>query len=224
MAECLICHIGFPEPKEEDSLRVEKGMVFDHSSDSWAGVCPSCRAKILAKPGDARVALRPDEMRQIEADWKVRAEAAEAEVKKLRGGLTKISAIRDSIVGFQNVGWSEHIYPLVAALHDVGFDGVGYDEARKETRTLLDRAEAAEALADRLAVALKEIAVDWWPPTHKSGICKECGEWTPARHPEAHDHAENCTADAEYRRRADKRMLARNALNEWRKARGKDKA
>jgi hypothetical protein len=185
MAECLICHIGFPEPKEEDSLRVEKGMVFDHSSDSWAGVCPSCRAKILAKPGDARVALRPDEMRQIEADWKVRAEAAEAEVKKLRGGLTKISAIRDSIVGFQSVGWSEHIYPLVAVLHDVGFDGVGYDEARKETRTLLDRAEAAEALADRLADMLQKNMARPWLVSEKRALRKGAAaaleEWRKAR-------------------------------------------
>lgn len=38
---------------------------------------------------------------------------------------------------------------------------------------------------------------DWWPPTDRQGGCLVCGKWTPARHPEAHDHAEGCTAYAE---------------------------
>lgn len=78
--------------------------------------------------------------------------AARAEV--LEAALTKINSIRDSIIGFQNVGWSEHIYPLVAALGEAGFEGVGYDEARKNVRTLLDQLEAAEARCKRLEEAL----------------------------------------------------------------------
>ena len=45
--------------------------------------------------------------------------------------LVKISAIRDSIIGRQTVNWSMHVYPLVAALHEAGFPGAGYEEARK---------------------------------------------------------------------------------------------
>jgi len=161
---------------------------------------------LAMKPGDTLVILRPDEMRQIEAGWKARAEAAEAELKKLRGGLTKISAIRDSIVGFQSVGWSEHIYPLVAVLHDVGFDGVGYDEARKETRTLLDRAEASEALADRLAGATRD------------GLgMLEIFLMTQDSCP-----TEAVVAMLDMGPKVEEKL--RYALNEWRKARGKDKA
>lgn len=45
--------------------------------------------------------------------------------------LGKINRIRNSIVGYQNVNWSKHIYPLVAALEEAGYRGLGYEEARK---------------------------------------------------------------------------------------------
>jgi len=61
--------------------------------------------------------------------------------------LNKIDAIRNSIIGFQSVGWSEHIYPLVAALGDAGFPGAGYEASRKNVSTLLEQIKAAEARA-----------------------------------------------------------------------------
>ena len=64
---------------------------------------------------------------------------------RLRAALDKINAIRNSIVGRQKVNWSEHIYPLVAALNDAGIVGQPYAEARSEVGTLLARAVSAEA-------------------------------------------------------------------------------
>lgn len=66
-----------------------------------------------------------------------RAERAEA-------ALAKVNAIRNSIIGSQTVNWSEHVYPLVAALEAAGFPGLGYDEARQNVGTLIGRASQAE--------------------------------------------------------------------------------
>ena len=64
--------------------------------------------------------------------------------------LTKINAIRDSIVGSQTLNWSEHIYPLVAVLDRAGYVGVGYTASRANLGTLFEqndtlKAELAEA-------------------------------------------------------------------------------
>lgn len=47
-------------------------------------------------------------------------------------------------MGSQSVNWSEHIYPLVAALDESGHPGAGYEISRKNLGTVLARAEAAE--------------------------------------------------------------------------------
>lgn len=60
----------------------------------------------------------------------------------------RVSAIRDSIVGSQQFNWSEHAYPLVAALDAAGFNGAGYKIASANFGTLLDRLEKAEAERD----------------------------------------------------------------------------
>lgn len=79
-------------------------------------------------------------------------EAADA-IEALTKVLQTISAIRDDIVGRQAVTCSAHIYPLVAALGEAGFEGVGYDEARGKALTADQecdhlRAELAEAKAE----------------------------------------------------------------------------
>lgn len=64
-------------------------------------------------------------------DWDpVEALGVLEEIDRLTEALQKISEIRDSIIGRQNVNWSMHIYPLVAALGDAGFEGTEYPEAR----------------------------------------------------------------------------------------------
>jgi hypothetical protein len=58
--------------------------------------------------------------------------------------LRKINEIRNSIVGLNTLNWSEHVYPLVAALDAAGYEGMEYPEARKYYGTLLERAVKAE--------------------------------------------------------------------------------
>lgn len=70
--------------------------------------------------------------------------------------LRKINTIRNSIIGLQSLNWSEHVYPLVAALDEAGYEGMEYPEARKYFGTLLERAVKAE---DELA-ALRTTAAD----------------------------------------------------------------
>lgn len=67
----------------------------------------------------------------------------------LHTGMEKINAIRNSIIGFQTMGWSEHIYPLVAALQEAGFEGAGYEKARESVTADLEAMEAVRKwLAD----------------------------------------------------------------------------
>jgi hypothetical protein len=102
-------------------------------------------------------------------------EAADALAVK-DAALAKINDIRNSIIGCQAVNWSEHIYPLVAALEEAGIEGMEYPAARANVGTLLERAVSAEvALAAkdaeiaRLREALKpfihqmqrEFPVEW---------------------------------------------------------------
>ena len=48
----------------------------------------------------------------------------------LEDALTKIDAIRNDIIGRQKIGWSSHVYPLVAALDEAGYPGMEYEAAR----------------------------------------------------------------------------------------------
>jgi hypothetical protein len=56
------------------------------------------------------------------------------------------------------MNYSEHVYPLVAALDAVGMRGMPYSEALPKYGTMLERTLAAEAERDRLREALKQIA------------------------------------------------------------------
>lgn len=84
-----------------------------------------------------------------------------AYVAVLEKALGDINDIRNSIIGCQKINWSEHIYPLVAALNEAGIEGQSYPEARENVGTLIERAVAAEArvaeLEARLAEAVKVI-------------------------------------------------------------------
>jgi hypothetical protein len=109
-----------------------------------------------------------------------RAERAAAQVRadKAEGALTKIGAIRDSIVGTQSINWSEHIYPLVAALTEAGFEGAGYEISRKNMGTVIeqrDRAIAERDAAQAEAAAMR--AAIWIPvlsPTPPYRCCRIC--------------------------------------------------
>ncbi len=78
----------------------------------------------------------------------------DAEIVRLRGALAKIDEIRNSIIGYQSVNWSAHIYPLVAALGKAGYEGLGYKEASAKAQTqldLIDKLEGRIGLGEILA-------------------------------------------------------------------------
>ena len=87
----------------------------------------------------------------------------EADRDRLRAALGKINSIRNSIVGAQTVNWSEHVYPLVAALDEAGIAGLPYPEARAKVATLAeecDRLRAALAARDAELATAREKAVE----------------------------------------------------------------
>jgi hypothetical protein len=93
------------------------------------------------------------------------------EVERLATFAAKVDAIRNSIIGFQSVSWSEHIYPLVAALGDAGYPGIGYDAARANVDTLIAELRALEAENARLqaeATLLDAQAERLWVALFKS--------------------------------------------------------
>lgn len=55
--------------------------------------------------------------------------ALRADSERFKQALEKINVIRDNIIATQSIGWSRHIYPLVAALDEVGV-GCEIDAAR----------------------------------------------------------------------------------------------
>ena len=77
------------------------------------------------------------------------------ELETLRAALAKINVIRNSIVGAQTMNWSEHIYPLVAALNVAGYEGQPYPEARAYIGSVLDQRDAAEARAKHAEAELE---------------------------------------------------------------------
>jgi hypothetical protein len=115
--------------------------------------------ELLAKSTQLRpwdLASLPFTARREEAALIVAAVNA---LPELLDALTKIDAIRNSIIGRQCANWSMHIYPLVAALDEAGFGGDGYDVARPkaeaevsamnaEIDAAVARAERAEKLAN----------------------------------------------------------------------------
>jgi len=83
--------------------------------------------------------------------------AEKGQDEKNKTALLKINDIRNSIIGFQKINWSEHIYPLVAALDEAGIEGMGYPKAREYYGSLMERCNKAEAALEGLREALDAI-------------------------------------------------------------------
>lgn len=86
------------------------------------------------------------------------------EVAKLRAALGKVNDVRNSIIGSQQVNWSKHIYPLVAALSEAGIEGMEYPAAKERFATTLERITALEAENATLRTTL-----------HNARVNPECG-------------------------------------------------
>ncbi len=71
-----------------------------------------------------------------------------AKLEAAEKALDKINDIRNNIVGLQKINWSEHIYPLVAALNAAGLQGLHYPDAREYYGTMLERTKKAEKQRD----------------------------------------------------------------------------
>jgi hypothetical protein len=83
-----------------------------------------------------RAALAPDAGRAL-----LEAHARELAIRDT--ALDKINAIRNSIVAFQAINWSEHIYPLVAALNEAGIEGEPYPGNREYLGSIIDQRDKA---------------------------------------------------------------------------------
>lgn len=81
-----------------------------------------------------------------------RLERENAQLKKFA---MEVDEIRNSIIGTQTVNWSAHIYPLVAALQEIGYVGESYEEARAKASSQIDRIQLfREALETALIYLL----------------------------------------------------------------------
>jgi len=89
------------------------------------------------------------------------------QIEALEACCEKVNAIRNSIVGCQQFNFSEHAYPLVAALNAAGFVGEPYPAALASVGTLLERATNAERKLAEVRVLL-----DSWP----SGVMMSADE------------------------------------------------
>jgi hypothetical protein len=94
--------------------------------------------------------------------------AAASEVDSRDEALKAINEIRNSIIGLQSLNWSEHVYPLVAALDKAGYQGMDYPEARANYGTMLERAVKAEDALEALTANSSTQPATQAPSTQQS--------------------------------------------------------
>ena len=85
------------------------------------------------------------------------ARERDAAYAALDEALTKINAIRNSIIGYQTMNWSEHIYPLVAALNLADYTGEPWQEALGKAESQVDKIAALERQRDALVKVLEKV-------------------------------------------------------------------
>jgi hypothetical protein len=168
------------EMNMQDSFAVDVGAVrlASHEEvDPCPGKCKTCdRETKFTKhsvpwcqiPGSGDCAAHAVDWRAVAKDFEDGAAAEARAGDQARAALRKISDIRDSIIGTQSVNWSEHVYPLVAALDEAGYPGAEYKEARKNIGTTLERVAILERRIDhhielqKSAEAKTETIRVWW--------------------------------------------------------------
>jgi hypothetical protein len=132
-----------------------------------------------SEPGIVRFVVRTSMDNDVHymsaSEWRS-LEAYAAEVGRSREALTKISAIRDSIVGMQGFNFSEHAYPLVAVLDAAGFKGAGYEIARANLGTLIEQIKTCEHERDAYRAMLCDLLASAHPhPTEHPTMTKQWG-------------------------------------------------
>lgn len=138
----------------------EPEMCENSRNENACGVCLAC----VTVGRDHALRQRAEAIAEADA---LRAKVADLEraYERANKALAKISDIRDSIIGAQTVNWSEHIYPLVAALKEAGFEGVPYEEARAHVGTLIEQVKKLEAFKAYVHQRLDAAGI----PTHPDG-------------------------------------------------------
>ncbi len=71
--------------------------------------------------------------------------------------LRAINDIRNSIIALATMNWSAHIYPLVAALNEAGYESDDYEEAKAKAQTLIDQRDRAFKMVEIAETALEKI-------------------------------------------------------------------
>jgi hypothetical protein len=81
----------------------------------------------------------------------------------------KVNDIRNSMVGMQGFNFSEHLYPLVAALNTAGFEATPYEDTRKNLGTIIEQRDKAEATVAELRDEVAELRdeVETWVGTYE---------------------------------------------------------
>lgn len=103
--------------------------------------------------------LSPAEFDQQQGEW-VPADFArrlERQRDAATAALQKINVIRNSIIAHQSCNFSEHVYPLVAALNEAGIEGMTYPDALAYYGPMTERAVKAEKQRDAAVEALEDI-------------------------------------------------------------------
>lgn len=89
--------------------------------------------------------------------WMLKLTKLREENERKDACLKKINEIRNGIVGLQSINWSEHIYPLVAALNEADVKGMQWPEARAYFGTMLERTVKSEATVKELQSRISEL-------------------------------------------------------------------
>jgi hypothetical protein len=149
---------------EDVRLRVARALAVarkDLTADAIAA--GATLEALLTAAEDGGAPLRVDERAAMTAEIaRLRDQLLGAEFSghAAEAALEKINAIRNSIIGSQCINWSEHIYPLVAALNDAGCKGLPYPAAKQNYGTLFERCERAERERDALKRAIDDLDKD----------------------------------------------------------------
>ncbi len=117
-----------------------------------AMVCedPSIVTALIGALRHERKCRRDEQMSADDKRRELDAENQELtdEANRLRTLAAAVNEIRNDIVARQSIGFSRHVYPLVAALQAAGIEGEGYEVGRPRLEREVDMALRFKRLLD----------------------------------------------------------------------------